>query len=74
MWDRRIVEKIDVYVGEFVVAWSFRSVVDEFSWSFARVYGLNNDIIRKSLWEELANLISWWELPLRIGGGFNVTR
>jgi hypothetical protein len=31
MWDRRIVEKMDVYVGEFVVACSFRSVADDFS-------------------------------------------
>jgi exonuclease III len=32
MRDKRIVEKIDVFVGEFVLACSFRSVEDGFSW------------------------------------------
>jgi len=35
MWDMRVVEKIEVHVGEFVVACSFRSVDDDFSWAFA---------------------------------------
>jgi len=74
MWDRRIVEKIDVYVGEFVVACSFRSVADDFSWAFARAYGPNFDAFRSSLWDELAGFSSWWELPWCIGGDFNVTR
>jgi hypothetical protein len=74
MWDRRIVEKMDVYVGEFVVACSFRSVADDFSWAFAGVYGPNFDSLRSSLWDELAGLSSWWELPWCIGGDFNVTR
>jgi hypothetical protein len=45
MWDKRLVEKIEVYVGEFVLAYSFRSVADDFSWAFAGVYGPCNDII-----------------------------
>jgi len=74
MWDRRIVEKMDVYVGEFVVAYSFISVADDFSWASAGVYGPNFDSLRSSLWDELAGLSSWWELPWCIGGDFNVTR
>jgi endonuclease/exonuclease/phosphatase family metal-dependent hydrolase len=74
MWNRRIVEKIDVYVGEFVVACSFRSIADNFSWAFAGVYGPNLDSLRSSLWDELVGLSSWWELPWCIGGDFNVTR
>jgi hypothetical protein len=31
MWDRRVVEKIEVYVGEFVVAYFFRNVDDDFT-------------------------------------------
>jgi hypothetical protein len=38
------------------------------------IYSPYNDIIKKSLWGELVDSISWWELPLCIGGGFNVTR
>jgi hypothetical protein len=37
VWDKRIVEKIDVFVGEFVLACSFRSVEDDFSLAFAGV-------------------------------------
>jgi len=74
MWDKRIVEKIDVFVGEFVLACSFRSVEDEFFWAFARVYGPYLDALRCSLWDELASLSSWWVLPWCIGGDFNVIR
>jgi hypothetical protein len=63
MWDKRIVEKIDGFVGEFVLACSFRSVVDDFSWAFVGVYGPNIDALRSSLWDELSGLSSWWELP-----------
>jgi hypothetical protein len=56
MWDKRILEKIDVFMGEFVLAWSFRSVADDFSWAFAGVYGPNIDALRGSLWDELVGL------------------
>jgi hypothetical protein len=74
MWDRRVVEKMEMYVGEFVVACSFRNVADSFSWAFAGVYGPHYISSRRLLWEELAGLMSWWELPWCIGGDFNVTR
>jgi hypothetical protein len=58
MWDKRIVEKIDVFVGEFVLACSFRSVEDDFSWAFAGFYGPNMDALRSSLWMSwLASLL-----------------
>jgi len=41
MRDKRIVEKIDAFVGEFVLAYSFTSVEDDFSWAFAGIYGPN---------------------------------
>jgi len=63
MWDRRVVEKIEVCVGEFSVAVSFKNVVDQFSWAFAGVYGPNTDCDRRLLWDELTSLISWWDLP-----------
>jgi exonuclease III len=63
MWDKRIVEKIDVFVGEYVFACSFRSIFDDFSWAFAGVYNPNINALRSSLWDELAGLSSWWELP-----------
>jgi hypothetical protein len=72
MWDKRIVEKINVFVGECVLACSFKSIEEDFFWAFARVYGPNIDALRSSLWDELADLSSWWVLPWSIGGDFNV--
>jgi hypothetical protein len=41
---------------------------------FAGVYGLNLDRDRRLLWDELVGVLSWWNIPLCIGGDFNVTR
>jgi hypothetical protein len=73
MWDRRIVSRSDVCMGRFVVACLFRNVEDGLVWAFAGVYGLNRDQLCWRLWEELAGLISVWEVPWCIGGDFNVT-
>ncbi|KAF5442227.1 hypothetical protein F2P56_034912 [Juglans regia] len=56
------------------MACSFENVEDGFQWAFAGVYGPNIDVERRSLWEELAGLLSWWELPSCIGGDYNVSR
>jgi hypothetical protein len=38
-WDKRVVEKVDVCMGDFTLVVSFRNVVDRFVWAFAGVYG-----------------------------------
>jgi exonuclease III len=73
MWDHRVVSKIDSCLGRFVVACLFRNVEDDMVWAFAGVYGPNRDQSRWRLWEELAGLLSLWEVPWCIGGDFNVT-
>jgi hypothetical protein len=74
MWDKRVVSRVDAVVGEFVAACSFKNVVDGFAWAFAGVYGPNGDIDRRCLWDELAGLMSYWDLPWCIGGDFNIVR
>ena len=74
MWDSRVVESIEECVGSFMAACSFRNMEDGFRWAFVGVYGPNIDTHRKVLWEELAGLGSWWNLPWCIGGDFNATR
>ncbi|KAG6629833.1 hypothetical protein CIPAW_14G112600 [Carya illinoinensis] len=74
MWDRRVVEMTEEFVGQYVVACSFTFVVDNFKWAFASVYGPNLDTNRRLLWEELAGIQTWWELPWCIGGDFNIVR
>ena len=73
MWDKRVVTKLEVCVGAFVAASTFRNVEDDFIWTFARVYGHNLDNDRSLIWEEFADLFSLWALSWCIGGDFNVT-
>jgi hypothetical protein len=73
LWDRRAVEKINKCVGECSVAVTFRNVEDHLTWAFAGVYDPNFDGDRRFLWDKLAGLLSWWNLPWCIGGDFNVT-
>jgi hypothetical protein len=37
MWDKRVVEKIDEFVGDFTLVVTFRNVVDHSIWAFLRV-------------------------------------
>ena len=73
MWDRRVVSKLEVCLGSFVATCSFRNVDDGLVWAFVGVYGSNRGNLRRLLWEELAGLMSLWEMPWCIGGDFNVT-
>jgi hypothetical protein len=57
MWDHRVVSKLEVCLGSFVVACSSRNVDDGLVWAFAGVYGPNRDNLRRLLWEELAGLM-----------------
>jgi hypothetical protein len=74
MWDRRVVKKVEEWVGCFTVACSFRSMCDEFNWAFAGVYGPNRDNDRLMLWEELRGLMDRWEVTWCMGGDFNAIR
>jgi hypothetical protein len=74
MWDKRMVEKVDVCLGKFTLTVSFRNIADQFVWAFARVYGPNFGIDRRLLWEEFAGILSWWNMPWCIGGDFNAAR
>jgi exonuclease III len=74
MWDKRVVSRLDMEVGECVAACSFKNVVEGFEWAFAGVYGPNGDFDRHCFWDEWAGLMSCWDLPWCIGGDFNVVR
>jgi hypothetical protein len=68
MWDTRVVEKVDEYVGEYTLAVSFKNVADNFTWAFAVVYGPNSGCDQRLLWDKLAGICSWWNLLWCIGG------
>jgi hypothetical protein len=68
LWDKRVVEKIEDCFGVYSLAVKTRSIVDNSIWAFAGVYGPNHARDRRILWEELAGLMSWWNMPWCIGG------
>jgi exonuclease III len=74
MWDRRVVEKMEECMGQYTMACCFQNVQDHFVWAFGGVYGPNDDVERRILWEELAGLRTVWEVPWCIGGDFNIVR
>ncbi|XP_042984409.1 uncharacterized protein LOC122313450 isoform X2 [Carya illinoinensis] len=74
MFDKRVVERLEDCEGDFFVACSFVSIEDGFQWAFVGVYGPNLDVERRSMWEELAGILKWWELPSCLAGDFNVSR
>lgn len=43
MWDKRVVEKIEDFLGDYVVACLFKNVMDDYQWAFVGVYGPNLD-------------------------------
>jgi hypothetical protein len=69
-----VVEKIEECVGRYIVARSLRNTDDNVVWAFGGVYGPNDDRDMRELWDELAGLMSWWEMSWCIGGDFNVVQ
>jgi hypothetical protein len=65
---------VDEAAGYYLLSCKFKNVLDQFEWIFSGVYGPNVDREMGILWEELADLISWWDVPWCIGGDFNVVR
>jgi exonuclease III len=63
MWDKRVVKKLKVCVGYFIIACSFRSVSDNIEWAFTSVHGPNDDHDRQLLLDELVGIMSLWEVP-----------
>lgn len=61
-------------MGAFFVVLSFRNIDNSFGWAFPGVYDPNDDNDKRVLWNELAGLMSQWNLPWCIGGDFNITR
>ena len=74
MWDRRVVEKLEDAVGQYSVSCKFKTVMDQHEWMFTGVYGPNLDSERQGLWDELAGVKCWWDIPWCVGGDLNVVR
>ena len=73
LWDKQVVEKIDVSVGRFSVSVLLRGVLDGFEWVCTGIYGPNADN-RAALWEELPRVRTRWNKAWLLFGDFNVVR
>ena len=74
IWDKRVVEKIDVFVAQFSVSVLFRGVGDGFEWVCTGLYGPNADHHRAALWEELSKVRVRWNTACFLFGDFNIIR
>ena len=74
LWDKRVLELIDMELGLFSISCWFKNYVDGFQWMFTGVYGLVVDSSRESFWEELGYVRGLWNFPWCVGGDFNVVR
>lgn len=59
MWDKCVMECIEVIVGTFSIFCKFKSVFNQFVLAFSGIYGPNADSDRHYLWEELSELFNW---------------
>ncbi|RVW96057.1 hypothetical protein CK203_027743 [Vitis vinifera] len=74
LWDKRVLEGLEVEVGSFSISCRFRNCKEGFVWVFSRSYGPLKGRKRKELWEELAAVKGLWNEPWCIAEDFNVVR
>uniref|UniRef100_A0A2N9GDY5 Endonuclease/exonuclease/phosphatase domain-containing protein n=1 Tax=Fagus sylvatica TaxID=28930 RepID=A0A2N9GDY5_FAGSY len=74
LWDKRVVEQIDSFVGRFSMSCLWRGVSNGHTWVGTGLYDPTCDIARQDLWVELRDIRLRWALPWCIFGDFNVIR
>ena len=62
-WGRRVVNRLEMEMGDYVAVCTLKNVDEGFVWAFVGVYGPNGDSDKRLLWDELAGLLSWWNMP-----------
>ena len=63
MWDRRVLEKLEVLVGSFSMLVQWKGVEDGFIWACSGVYGPNDNNMRSDMWDELVGIQQYWNVP-----------
>ena len=56
LWDKRVVDQVDVKVGMYSVSCCWKSLGDGFEWVGTGVYGPNRDDSRSEFWAELSEV------------------
>jgi hypothetical protein len=60
--------------GDFYVKFSLCNKIDSFKWALVAIYGPAQDNYKQSFLVELVNMCSHVDLPIVIGGDFNILR
>lgn len=47
MWDKRVVEKMEEVMGQFLISCRLKNVENQFEWAFTGVYETNTDRDRR---------------------------
>ncbi|RVX14364.1 hypothetical protein CK203_017180 [Vitis vinifera] len=74
MWDKRVLEGLEVEVGSFSSSCRFRNCEEGFVCVLFGLYSPIKGRERRELWEELAAVKGLWNDPWCIAEGFNVVR
>ena len=74
IWDKRVLEKVEVMVGTFSVSVKWQGVGDGFIWACSGVYGSNENIVRGHMWDELVGIQQYWRISWCCIGDFNIIR
>ena len=56
MWDRRVLETLEVLMGSFSMSVQWKGVEDGFIWACSGVYGPNDNNMRGFMWDELVGI------------------
>ena len=74
MWDKRVLDKVEVMVGTFLVLIKWQGVGDRFIWACLGVYGPNENDERGHMWDELEGIQQYWRIPWCCFRDFNIVR
>jgi len=72
MWDKRVLERLDVMMGYFFVSVRWQGVGDSFTWACSGVYGPNDNNMTGQTWDELIGIQQYWDVPWCYVRDFNI--
>lgn len=61
LWDRRVLELVEMENRIFFYVSCFLEIVDGFYWTFFEVYGPVKNRKREFFWEELGSIRGFWD-------------